>query len=141
LLVAGLATALAACGSRIPSQEPGTPVAEAAMPHPKAGLWRWDSRAAGRRQLCLSGQLLSVLAARPGCPQARRIRNAIGAYVVEARCSAGSVRRTWAKVTGDYSRAFSVDIAIDDARAGVSDHQDYRYLGPCAPGQRPDDAG
>jgi hypothetical protein len=125
----------------MPPQEPGRPVAEAALPRPKAGLWSWSSQAAGQKRLCLSGQILSALAARPGCPQTRRVRNAIGAYVVETRCAAGSVRRTWAKSVGDYSRAFSVDVAIDDARAVVTDHQDYRYLGPCAPGQRPDDAG
>jgi hypothetical protein len=139
LVAAGVGAALASCGSRIPPEEPGTAVAAAALPHPKAGLWKWNSQAAGRKQLCLSGQLLTPLAARPGCPISRQIRTASGAYVVEAKCEAGQVSRTWAKTSGDYVRAFSVDIRIDDSRGDVSDHADYRYLGPCAPGQRPDD--
>jgi hypothetical protein len=114
-------------------------VAAAALPHPKGGLWQWKSQAAGSRQLCLSGQLLAPLAARPGCPVTRRIRTFSGAYVVEARCPSGQVSRTWAKTSGDYARAFSVDVIIDDSHGDISDHADYRYLGPCAPGQRPDD--
>jgi hypothetical protein len=140
LAAAGLGAALASCGSRIPPPEPGAPVSEAALPRPKAGLWSWTSQAGGEKRLCLTGQILSPFAERPGCPQTRRIRNPLGAYVVETKCAAGTVRRTWARSSGDYGRAFSVDVAIDDNHAGVSDHQDYRYLGPCAAGQRPDDA-
>jgi hypothetical protein len=140
LVAAGVSAALASCGSRIPPAEPGTPVAAAALPHPKGGLWRWDSQAGGRKQLCLSGQLLAPLAARPGCPILRQIRTAGGAYVVEAKCETGPVSRTWAKTAGDYDRAFGVDVVIDDSRGDISDHADYRYLGPCSPSQHPDDA-
>jgi len=139
LAAVGLGAALASCGSKIPPEEPGAPVAIAALPHPKAGLWRWTSQASGEKQLCLSGQLLNTLAARPGCPVSRQIRTASGAYVVEARCQTGPVGRTWAKATGDYGRAFSLDIVVNDSRGDVSDHADYRYLGACAPGQRPVD--
>ena len=138
-MAAGVGAALASCGSRIPPQEPGTPVVAAALPHPKAGLWQWSSQAGGQKQVCLSGQLLTPLAARPGCPVSRQIRTAAGAYVVEAKCTAGQVSRTWAKTSGDYARAFSVDIVIDDSRGDISDHANARYLGPCAPEQRPDD--
>jgi hypothetical protein len=137
--VAALSAALSACGSGSPPDEPGTPVAAAALPHPKAGLWRWSSQAGGQKQLCLSGQLLPVLAERPGCPVNRRIRAAGGAFVVEARCQDGPVRRTWARSAGDYANAFAVDIRVDDTRGDVADHAEYRYLGPCAPGQHPDD--
>jgi hypothetical protein len=139
LVAAGVGAALASCGSRIPPEEPGTPVAAAALPHPKGGLWKWSSQAGGQKQLCLSGQLLTPLAARPGCPVSRQIRTAGGAYVVETRCQAGQVSRTWAKTSGDYDRAFSVDIVIDDSRGDISDRAEYRYLGPCAPGQHADD--
>ena len=139
LVAAGVGASLAACGSKIPPQEPGAPVAAAALPHPKAGLWKWASQAGGQKQLCLSGQLLAPLTARPGCPISRQIRTGGGAYVVEASCQTGPVSRTWAKTRGDYDRAFSLDIVIADSRGDISDHADYRYLGPCAPGQRPDD--
>ena len=138
-MTAGLGAALASCGSRRPPERPGEPVAAAALPHPRSGLWAWDSQANGERQLCLSGQVLAALAPRPGCPVSRQVRTASGAYEVETRCHDGPVGRTWARSRGDYGRAFSVDIAIDDARGGVSDHQHYRYLGPCAPGQPADD--
>jgi hypothetical protein len=139
LVAAGVGAALASCGSRIPPQEPGTPVVATALPHPKGGLWQWDSQAGGRKRLCLSGRLLTPLAASPGCPISRQIRTASGAYVVEAKCDTGPVSRTWAKTTGDYDHAFGVDVIIDDSRGDISDHAEYRYLGPCAPGQHPDD--
>lgn len=140
LVTIGLASTLAACGSRIPPDEPGTPVAVAALPHPKAGLWRWTSQAGGQKQLCLSGALLTPLAARPSCPVSRQIRTASGAYVVESRCLTGPISRTWAKTSGDYQRAFVLDLMVMDSRGDISDHADYKYLGPCAAGQRPDDA-
>jgi len=140
LVAAGLGAALASCGSKLPPQEPGTPVAATALPHPKPGLWKWSSHAGGVKQLCLSGQLLAALAERPGCPISRQIRTTGGAYVVEAKCQNSPVSRTWAKTAGDYNRAFTLDVAIDDARGDINDHADYRYLGPCAPGQHADDA-
>jgi hypothetical protein len=140
VVAAGLGAALAGCVARFPPREPGTPVSAAALPHPKPGLWSWSSQAGGAKRLCLSGQLLSALAARPDCPVTRQIRTDAGAYVVEASCRTGQVGRTWAKSSGDYARAFTVDIVIEDARGDVADHANYRYLGPCAPGQHPDDA-
>jgi hypothetical protein len=139
LASAAIAGSLAGCGSRVPPEEAGSPVAATALPHPKAGLWQWNSRAGGRKQLCLSGQVLSPLAPRPGCPTSRQVRTISGAYVVETRCQSGPVSRTWAKAAGDYNRAFSLDIAVSDSRGDISDHADYRYQGPCAPGQHPDD--
>jgi len=139
LAAAGIAGVLAGCGSKIPAQEPGAPVAAAALPHPKAGLWQWNSQAGGRKQLCLSGELLTPFAPRPGCPTSRQIRTNGGAYVVETRCQAGQVSRTWSKTWGDYNRAFSLDIVVNDSHGDISDHADYRYLGPCARGQHPDD--
>ena len=114
-------------------------MAAAALPHPRPGLWKWSSHAGGQKQLCLSGQLLAALAARPGCPISREIRTAGGAYVVEAKCANSPVSRTWAKAAGDYNKAFTLDVAINDNRGDITDHADYRYLGPCAPGQHPDD--
>jgi hypothetical protein len=139
IVAAGLGAVLAACGPDIPSDEPGTPVSPAALPHPKAGLWAWISQAGGQKRICLSGQLLSVLAERPGCPLIREIRTFSGAFVVIAQCQDSPVRRTWARCDGDYTKAFSVDTRVDDTRGDVSDHADYRYLGPCPPGQHPVD--
>jgi hypothetical protein len=139
LVAAGFGAALASCGSKLPPEELGTPVAAAALPHPKAGLWKWSSHAGGVKQLCLSGELLAALADRPGCSISRQVHTAAGAYVVESKCENSPVSRTWAKTAGDYNRAFTLDVAIDDARGDITDHADYRYLGPCAPGQHPDD--
>lgn len=139
LVAAGLGASLASCGSKLPPEEPGTPVAASALPHPKPGLWRWSSQAGGQKQLCLSGQPLVALAVRPGCAVSREIRTAGGAYVVEAKCENSPVSRTWAKAAGDYNKVFTLDVVIDDSRGDITDHADYRYLGPCAPGQRPDD--
>jgi len=80
-----------------------------------------------------------ALAVRPGCAVSREIRTASGAYVVEAKCENSPVSRTWAKTAGDYGKLFTLDIVIDDSRGDITDHADYRFLGPCAPGQHPDD--
>jgi hypothetical protein len=127
---------MAACdsGPSIPSTG-GAAVDVEALPHPKPGLWQWTSHWGGQKRLCLSGQVLTALAARPGCPVTRQVRLASGAFVVEARCQVGGRTRTSALAHGDYASAFALDTVID----GASDHADYRYLGPCAPGQKPDD--
>jgi hypothetical protein len=110
-------------------------VAEAALPHPRAGLWDWASRGAPARQVCLSGQLLSVFASRPGCPAVSRTRTDDGAYVVRIACQGGPVRSSWARASGDFRMAFRIDLQLGD----TSDHVEARYLGPCPPGRHPDD--
>jgi len=130
----GLAiSGLAACGG---DSDPGRPVTLAELPHPKPGLWRWSSGAGGVRQLCLSGQVLGVLAPRPGCPVVRQVVLRDATYVVEAKCAGGTVRHISARAWGDFDRAFSTDVQLTD----VADHAEYRYLGPCPAGQKPDDA-
>lgn len=124
--------ALAACGA---DNDPGAPVSVAALPHPKAGLWRWSSGVVGVKDLCLSGQVLSVLEPRPGCPAVRQVVTRNGAYIVEAHCPTGAVRRLYARAWGDFDRVFWTDVTVGEA----ADHAEYRYLGACAPGQKPDD--
>src|SRR5580698_10205841 len=75
ILLGGL---LASCGPKLPAPEPGAPIAPSALPHPKTGLWRWTSQAAGQKQLCLSGQALAPLGGRPGCPVTREVRTPAG---------------------------------------------------------------
>ena len=133
-LVSFACAALAACGAA--SSDSGAAVATSALPHPKPGLWLWASGATGVKRLCLSGQVLGVLEARPGCPVIRQVVTREGVYIVESRCAGGAVSRIYAKAYGDYDRDFSTDVVVAD----VSDHAEYRYLGPCPPGQSPDDA-
>jgi hypothetical protein len=133
-VVALACASLGACGAQAPA-DPGTPVAAAALPHPKPGLWQWSSRVSGVKRLCLSGQTLSVLDTRPGCPVVRQVVTRDGSYIVEARCAGGPVNRTYARAGGDFDHAFSTEVTVGD----VSDHADYAYLGPCPAGQKPDD--
>src|SRR5690348_16047570 len=88
---AAVCDAISACGPN-PVDDAGAAVDASALPHPKPGLWQWNSRMAGSRQLCLSGQLLTVFAERPGCPVVRRVKTSDGAFIVEAACSAGAVK-------------------------------------------------
>jgi hypothetical protein len=125
----------------------GPQLTEADMPHPKAGLWEMKSAVTGVRQNCLSGQVLTVFAARPGCGQVSRQRSADGAVVMNSQCQgAGGATSTAAvSATGDGQTSLSVELAIHSAakaeapKIAMSDHIDYRYLGPCAAGQHPDD--
>jgi hypothetical protein len=110
-------------------------VEEAALPHPKPGLWRWTSHMAGGKQVCLSGQLLSAFASRPGCPVVSRVRTEDGAYVVKIACKDGPVSGSYARAQGDFTTSFQVDLQLGD----VGDHVDARYLGPCPAGRQPDD--
>jgi len=132
-LIASAGAAICACGA---DTEPGAQMGPSGLPHPRAGLWRWASGAAGVRQLCFSGQVLTVLAPRPGCTALRQVMTRDGAFVVEAHCAAGPVRRIYAKAWGDFDRAFFTNVTVGDA----SDHAEYHYIGPCRPGQKPDDA-
>ena len=133
-MVALACASLGACGAQAPA-DPGTPVATSALPHPKPGLWSWTSGVTGAKRLCLSGQTLSVLDARPGCPVVRQVVMRDGSYIVEARCAGGPVSHLYARASGDFDQAFSTDVTVGD----VSDHANYAYLGACPAGQKPDD--
>jgi hypothetical protein len=147
----GLALLLAACspsGGAAVSGPPGVgpQLTDADMPHPKPGLWDVKSAAAGERQTCLSGPVLTVFAARPGCTQISRQRTADGGLVMDSQCSDDTgVSHTNVSATGDFQSAFSVTLAASASlKSGanmpsMTDHMDYRYLGDCPAGRHPDD--
>ena len=142
LALACAAIAIAGCSQSSTLQAAGPQVTDAEMPHPKPGVWEVTSATLGVRHDCLSGQTLRYFAPPAGCAQVSRQRSADGGVVIDSQCKQadGSSEHTLANAKGDYQRAFSVRFTVSgSAGPGLSDHLDYRFVGPCAPGQQPAD--
>ena len=127
----------------------GPQLSEADMPHPKAGLWSYESDTAGpegKQELCLTGKLLTLFIARPSCEYIRQ-KTAAGGYVMDSTCTnpGGSTAKIHAVAAGDFNADFTTDTAIGyTAAPGGSSmatraHTRSKYLGPCPAGRAADD--
>ena len=127
----------------------GAQLTEADMPHPKAGLWSYESDTAGpkdKQPLCLTGKLLTLFIAPPSCQNTRQ-KTAAGGYVMDSTCTAGdgSTTKVHAVAAGDFNADFITDFSIGFvAHAGGSgmathNHTRSKYLGPCPAGRAADD--
>jgi hypothetical protein len=141
-----LAASVADRGPKTPrgpavSMPPAPQLTDADMPHPKAGLCSVHSAVVGDSQTCLSGQTLRYFSLPAVCTQNSRQHSADGSVVMDSRCRDSSHTTTAAH--GDFQTAFSIDLIGSASGSGplskLSDHLDYKYLGACAAGQKPDD--
>ena len=152
------AALLAGCGPKAGGNAAAAPEAdagvgpqltEADMPHPKAGLWSYESDTAGpegKQQMCLTGHLLALFIARPSCQNTRQ-KTAAGGYVMDSTCTnpSGSTAKIHAVAAGDFNADFTTDTAIGYTSApggsgmATRAHTRSKYLGPCPAGQPADD--
>ena len=127
----------------------GPQLTEADMPHPKAGLWSYESQTAGpegKQPMCLTGKLLTLFIARPSCQNTRQ-KTAAGGYVMDSACTSdnGSVTKVHAVAAGDFNADFTTDVSIGYVAAAggpgmaTENHTRSKYLGPCPAGRAADD--
>jgi hypothetical protein len=162
LAMAGLCV-LAACGPNAGGNATaaggGTTVAAAGpdqvinfsdLPHPKAGLWQTttdngDGKPPTTDTKCLSGKMPSVTVPKE-CSQFTLKRTMLGAYVMDMNCASPDFTLvSHANMTGDFQSQMSSDMTMTMTMKGqppqtTKTHEDSKYVGPCAPGQTPDDA-
>jgi hypothetical protein len=120
------------------------------LPRPRAGLWKsvlddGDGKPA-QSTICRSGKAPAVPKMPAGCTQFTIKKTFLGAYVMDMKCVTAEYSMTaHAVATGDFQTHLSGDTVMtmsskqSPART-MKMHTEETYLGPCAPGQQPDDA-
>ena len=142
LLVSGLV----ACSKGV-AEEGGRPIAEAYIPHIRAGLWDYHWRAGLREHWDTPGQTMRsrqycdeggpVIARGAGnCRNVIFKRTTAGDLVADMTCAAdGSEARLRQVVRGDPSSAYTTDgEATRPNEYTIRFHAERRYLGPCPAG-------
>jgi hypothetical protein len=132
-----------------PSSGPAVQVNIADLPHYRGGFWRNDIDTGDGRPIsitnCLSGRA-SVMPHLPPCFKQFSVKRTFaGAYVIDSTCESSLFTMvTHTVLTGDFQTNVSSDGATTtttkQAAPEVSKlHTRASYLGPCAPGQTPED--
>ena len=128
---------------------PGPVLAAAGGPSLKPGHWKQvsgdDYDASDPLQMCLSGKSIGVAGALSHCPNARTTTTATS-ITVDASCQVRRAQMSLHGVaTGDFQTHYSADMTMTITPPNgappmrVRKHGEYRWSGPCAPGEAPDD--
>ena len=151
-LAVGSLCLVAACGpaasAAAPTSGPDRVISVSDLPHLKGGLWQMaihnvDGRGATSTS-CLSGKT-SAMAMAEECAQFTIKRTFLGAIVMDMTCAAPDYTMVIHSVgSGDFQRSMVSDTNMtmkgQPAPRITNTHVDAHYIGPCSPGQRPDDA-
>ncbi|HEY3950152.1 DUF3617 domain-containing protein [Phenylobacterium sp.] len=145
----GTTTASGAAAAGAPASGPDVQVDLANMPHQRAGLWKTVlDDGDGKPDVsttCMSGETPAVPKMPATCKQFTIKRTFLGAYVMDMDCATADYSMTaHAVVTGDVQTHLTGDstitMSINHAPTQtIKSHTDATWIGPCAPGQKPDD--
>ncbi|MFI4936315.1 MAG: DUF3617 domain-containing protein [Caulobacterales bacterium] len=133
-----------------PASGPDQVVNFSDLPHPRAGLWQetldnGDGKPATTTS-CLSGKTPSVKMPKD-CSQFTIKRTFLGAYLIDMNCAMPEFTMvSHAEATGDFQTSMSSDMTMTMTPKGQAPrttkmHVESHFIGPCAPGQTPDDEG
>jgi hypothetical protein len=136
-------------GAAAPASGPDVPVGLANMPHQRAGLWKsvlddGDGKPSESTS-CRSGKIPAVPKMPAGCSQFNIKRTFLGAYVMDMSCSTADYTMVaHAVATGDFQTHLTGDSTMTMSTKQMGSrtmkmHTEETWLGPCAPGQTPDD--
>ena len=146
----GNATASAGAPGGAPASGPDVPITLADLPRPKAGLWQTtlddgDGKPS-TSTTCYSGKTPNMPKMPPGCSQLGIKRTFLGPIVMDMNCATPDFTMVMhSTVSGDFQNSMSSDAVMTMSLKGAPPktskmHSDAHYVGPCAPGQTPDDA-
>ena len=132
-----------------PASGPDVQVDLANMPHQRAGLWKnviddGDGKP-DTETSCLSGNAPAIPKIPTGCKQFSIKRTFLGAYVVDMSCATADYTMVMhAVATGDFQTHVSGDSTMTMSTKQmptrtIQMHTEATWLGPCPPGQQPDD--
>jgi hypothetical protein len=145
----GASTSVGAPGAGAPASGPDVAIGLTDMPRQRAGLWKnviddGDGKPDVETS-CASGKISALPKMPAGCSQPRLKRTLLGAYVMDLNCATPKYTMVeHAVLTGDFQTHVSGDMtmtmSINQAPTQtIKTHNDATWLGPCAPGQKPDD--
>lgn len=129
---------------------PEVPVDLANMPRQRAGLWKSVLDEGDGKPVtsttCLSGHAPAVPKMPAGCGPFTIKRTIMGAYVMDLSCATAAYTMVMHQVaSGDFQTHVSGDSTMTmSGKQGTASrtmkmHNDMTWVGPCAPGQAPDD--
>ncbi|HUO12141.1 MAG TPA: DUF3617 family protein [Caulobacteraceae bacterium] len=136
--------------AKAPANGPDAPLAYADLPRLKPGLWRTTTDSGegppDTSSSCLSGRAPVVAKIPDGCAQPSIKRTFTGEIVVDASCKTAHFSMIGHTVSrGDFQSHVTTDsettmtIGRQPPRTSKL-HIDSRWVGPCPPGRKPDDA-
>jgi hypothetical protein len=149
---AGNATAGAgAPAGAAPTSGPDVEINMSDLPHPKAGLWQntiddGDGKPTNMTT-CLSGKTPTMPKMPPGCSQFSIKRTFLGHIVMDMNCATPEFTMVMhSEAQGDFQNSMSSDATMTMSSKQMAPrttkmHSEAHYLGPCAPGQKPEDEG
>jgi hypothetical protein len=119
-------------------------IKETDLPHPRPGQWEMIDTSQGRpsrSRFCIADRPIDVSRMRAHC-QKVVFRRTLTGVAVESECGQGGVS-TKMRLTaqGDFNTAYSTDMQMTfvlrpgDTPHVSQTHMDYRYVGPCPPGE------
>jgi hypothetical protein len=137
-------------GGAAPASGPDVPLTFADLPHPRAGLWQntiddGDGKPATTTS-CFSGKTPAMPKMPTGCSQLNIKRTFLGHIVMDMNCATPDFTMVMhSEATGDFQNSMSSDATMTMSMKGSAPHtskmhSEAHYIGPCAPGQTPDDA-
>ena len=132
-----------------PASGPDVQVDLANMPHQRPGLWKsvlddGDGKP-DESTSCKSGKIPAIPKMPAGCSQFTIKRTFLGAYVMDMSCKTPDFTMVAHSVaTGDFQTHMTGDSTMtmstkQMATRTIKMHTEETWLGPCAPGQTPDD--
>jgi len=132
-----------------PASGPDAQISAADLPHFRSGLWRNVIDTGDGKPISIDNCLSGTASAMPHLPpcfkQFSVKRTSQGAYVIDSTCESSLfTMATHTVLTGDFQTNLSSDAALTTTTKGTAPevsqtHTQASYLGPCAPGQKPDD--
>jgi hypothetical protein len=119
------------------------------LPHPKAGMWQnviddGDGKPATMTS-CLSGKTPTMPKMPAGCSQFSMKRTFLGHIVMDMNCTTPQFTMVMhSEATGDFQSNMSSDATMTMSEPNMPArttkmHTEAHYVGPCAPGETPDD--
>ena len=121
------------------------------LPHPRAGLWKLSMDDGDGKPTtmttCHSGKVPEMPKMPAGCNQFSIKKTFLGAYVMDMDCKTPDFSMSaHSTITGDFQTHVVGDGVMTMSGKGmpaktIKTHTEETWVGPCAPGQTPVDAG
>lgn len=145
----GASQAAAGGGAASPASGPDTVITEADLPRMKAGKWQKvetdETGKSSTETYCESGKQIQMKRAdTKECSQFEIKKTFLGGIVMNMTCGTPQYTMTaHATASGDFNSHMTSDVEMSMAVQGKPPfkskvHTEATYLGPCDPGQKPD---
>jgi hypothetical protein len=146
---AATGSAAPAAAGAAPASGPDVQISVADLPRPRAGRWQnVIDNGDGKPETvtsCLSGKAPTLPRMPPGCTQFTIKRTFLGHFVMDMNCATPRFTVVMhSEATGDFQTNVSQNAVMTMSSPQMAPqthkiHTEAHWMGPCAPGQKPED--